>query len=347
MSDKSVVIFGAGAVGGTIVAYMARAGHDVTVMDPWYAHILSIQQRGLHVTEPSREFTVKLRALQVDQVDLLPGPIDILFISVKSYDTRWVVRYMAPHLSPDGFVVSAQNSLNEEIIAEELGADRTMGLVVITSAGVFEPGKLIRYTTPGDRLEFQVGELDGRGTPRLAEVAGLLAAVGDTVTTDNIWGLLWSKLMHNCMANAVSGLTGMSSNAMYTDATVQKLLPRIGRECVLVADAYGMKLEPVYGAGPEHYRDLESGGEEVIRQGFLKEAALRSGAKDNPPSLLQDVMKGRRSEVDYLNGLLVRKGAAKGIPTPINHAVTEAMHRLDGGLLKPDPSNLELFREYL
>ena len=347
MSDKKVVVFGAGAVGGTIAAYLAKAGHDVTVMDPWYAHILNIEQRGLRVAEPSREFTVKVRALQVDQVDRLPGPVDILFISVKSYDTRWVIRYMAPHLSPDGFVVSAQNSLNEEIIAEELGADRTMGLVVITSAGVFEPGKLIRYTTPGDRLEFEVGELDGGDTPRLAEVAGLLADVGNTVTTGNIWGLLWSKLVHNCMANAISGLTGMSSNAMYTDAIVQRLLPRIGREGVLVAEAYGMKLDPVYGAGPEDYKNLESGGEEVLRRGFLKEAALRSGAKDNPPSLLQDVMKGRRSEVDYLNGLLVRKGAAKGIPTPVNRAVTEAMQRLDGGLLKPGPANLQLFKEYL
>jgi 2-dehydropantoate 2-reductase len=346
MDKKHILVFGIGAVGGTIAAYLAKAGENVTTIDPWYAHIQTIQKRGLRVIEPTQEFTVQMRTVQLDQLRELKEPVDVAFLSMKSYDTEWATRLIVPYLARDGFIISAQNSLNEEIIASVAGQRRTMGLVVITSAGVFEPGVLTKYTTFGDRLEFEVGELDGRITRRLKGMAELLAKVGTTVTTANIWGALWSKLVHNSMVNALSGMTMLSSNPLYSNLTARKLMARIGREAILVGEAYGIRFEEIYDARAEDYKNLER-GEGVIHEGILKQARLRSGAKDNPPSLQQDVMKGRRSEVDYLNGLVARKGRSKGVATPINEAITEAMHLVDGGLLKPGPANMEMFQKYI
>jgi 2-dehydropantoate 2-reductase len=196
-------------------------------------------------------------------------------------------------------------------------------------------------------MEFEFGELDGSDTPRLKEMARLFSDIGISKTTSNIWGTLWSKLVHNCMANAPSGLTGLSSNPMYMNATARRVMARLGREAVLVGEAHGIKFDEIYGVPSSTFKRLEAGGEQEINDAILKEARARTGARDNPPSLLQDVQKGRRSEVDYLNGLVVRKGAQKGVPAPLNQAITEAMHRVDGKVLKPGVQNLELFKKYL
>lgn len=344
---KSIVAFGAGAIGSSIAAYLTRVGHDVTVIDPWFAHMVAIQKRGLHVTDPDGDFTVQMRALHVDQVKEVGAPIDVLFLGVKSQDTEWATRYVAPYLAPDGFIISAQNSLNEEIISSVVGPEKTMGLVVTISAAVYEPGELLRNSAIGDRLAFQVGELDGSDTPRLREMAGLLSKAGQTRATDSIWGALWTKLAGNSMGNALSGLTGLSSNPMFNNTTARKLMMRIGKEVVEVGEAHGIKFGNIAGVSPDNFKNLDRGGDKVIEEAMLKSAAGRTGIRDNRPSLLQDVLKARRSEVDYLNGLVVRKGKEKGIPTPLNQAVVDVMHRLDAGELRSDPANLELFAAYV
>jgi len=345
--ERNIVVFGAGAIGSSIAAYLVRDGHDVTVVDPWFAHMVAIQKGGLHVTDPDGEFTVRMRALHMDQVKEVGAPIDVLFLAVKSQDTEWASRYVAPYLAPDGFIISAQNSLNEEIISSVVGTEKTMGLVVTISAAVYEPGELLRNSAIGDRLAFQVGELDGRDTSRLGEMAELLSKAGQTRTTDNIWGALWTKLAGNSMGNALSGLTGLSANPMYNNATARQVMMRIGREVVEVGEAHGIKFGNIAGVLPDDFKDLDRGGDKVIEEAMVKSAAARTGIRDNRPSLLQDVLKARRSEVDYLNGLVVRKGEEKGIPTPVNKAVVDAMHRLDAGELKSDPANLELFAAYI
>lgn len=151
MARKNIVVFGAGALGSLIAAYLTRAGLPATVADPWYAHMVAIQRKGLRVTDPDEEFTVRIRALHHDQLREV-APIDILFLSVKSMDTELATRYVAPYLSPDGFIVSAQNSLNEETISSIVGPERTIGMAAtrITCA-VYEPGVLLRSARCGTR----------------------------------------------------------------------------------------------------------------------------------------------------------------------------------------------------
>jgi len=344
MSPKNIVVFGAGALGSLVAAYLNRAGHLATVVDPWYAHMVAIQRDGLHVTDPDEEFTVRMRALHHDWLREA-APIDILFLSVKSMDTEQATRYVAPYLSPDGFIVSAQNSLNEEIISSIVGPERTIGMAAtrITCA-VYEPGVLLRYSSVRDKV-FQVGELDGSTTPRLQEVAGLMSNVAGASITGDIWGALWTKLAVNCMGNALAGLTGQTATPLASSPIARRVRMLIGKEVVEVGEAYGIKFGNIGGFPPEYYKDVDGPGGQAIEKKALEDAVRSAGKEEHKPSLLQDVIKRRRSEVDYLNGLIVRKGEQVGMPAPVNAATTEAVHRIDTGDLKPDMANLELFRE--
>ena len=345
--NKNIVVFGVGAVGGCIAAYLARLGYEIDVIDPWFTNVVAIQKRGLHVTDADGEFTIKLKALHVDQICEARLPIDILFLSVKSYDTEWATRYIAPYLASDGFIVSAQNSLNEEIISSIVGSKRTMGLVVGMPASIWEPGEPIRHTAVGDdKLAFTLGELDGTNTTRLEEMAKLMSKIGQTRATDNIWGALWSKLGLNCMLNATGGLTGLTVNAMFKNPTVRKLLMQIGREIVIVGEAHDIKFGNLAYVSPENFKKLDKGSTKVIEEAMLKNATThRTGIRDSRPSLLQDILKGRRTEIDFLNGLTVRKGKEKGILTPVNKAMVEAVRRVEEGEIKPNLSNLEVLKK--
>jgi len=344
---KNIVVYGAGAIGASIAAYLVKeGGHDLTLVDPWYAHVVSIQKNGLHVTDPDGEFDVKIKTLHHDQIKEV-GPIDILFLAVKSMDTEMCTRYLAPYLSSDGYIASAQNSLNEEIIAPIIGPEKTMGLVVTIGAGVYKAGQLLRDSGLRARLAFQVGELDGSDTPRLQELAKILDAAGVTQVTNDVWAALWTKLAGNSMGNALSGITGQTSHPFTHNATARKVRALIGREVILAGEAHGIKFGKVGGLDIEHYKNLGKGGFEVIEAAMTENIPEKGSIHDKAPSLLQDVIKVRRSEVDYLNGLVARKGKEKGVPTPVNDAVVKVMRRVDDGELKPDGSNAELFKEFL
>jgi len=346
MDDKNIVDFGAGALGSLVAAYLTRSGHSATVVDPWYAHMVAIQRKGLNVTDPDEEFTVRMEALHHDQLREV-APIDILFLSVKSMDTEQATRYVAPYLSPHGFIVSAQNSLNEETISSIVGPERTIGMAAtkITCA-VYDPGVLLRYSSVRDKV-FQVGELDGSTTPRVQEVVDLMSNVAGASITGDIWGALWTKLAVNCMGNALAGLTGQTATPLAGNSIARRVRVLIGKEVVEVGEAHGIKFGNIGGFPPEYYRDMDGPGGQAIEKKALEDAARSASKEEHKPSLLQDVVKRRRSEVDYLNGLIVRKGEQMAIAAPVNAAITEAVHRIDDGDLKPDMANLELFKRFV
>jgi 2-dehydropantoate 2-reductase len=348
MTKKNVVVFGAGAIGSCMSAYLTRGGVELTIIDPWFAHILAIQKRGLHVTAPEGEFTVKLRALHIDQVRDLGTPIDILILAVKSHDTEWSTRYLVPYMAPDGVIVSAQNGLNEEIILSVVGPEKTVGMVPLFGAAIYDPGEALRSSAMGDGVSFELGELDGSDTPRLRELSELISNAGKVKVTKNIWGSLWEKLAGVSMRNALAGLTGFSSSTRIKNPTARKIMMHIGKEVVEVGESQGIKFNEIYGVPFENYKNLDRGGFQIIEEAWLKRAsASKTGLQDHRSSLLQDVIKARRSETDYLNGIIVRKGKEKGIPTPVNQAMVNAMYKLEAGEIKQDPGNLELFKEFI
>lgn len=199
---RSMAVLGTGAIGSSIGADLTKAGHNVLLIDQWPAHVEAMKAKGLRVTMREEEFLVPVQAFHLCEMkDLHFAPqrqLDIVFLTAKSYDTCWMVEFIKPFLKSDGVLVSVQNSLNDEWISPIIGRERDIGCAFELSADMFEPGRVKRNT---DRVttKFVLGELDGRTTPRLQEVAQILSAVGRTQVSTNIWGAKWTKLVFNSM----------------------------------------------------------------------------------------------------------------------------------------------------
>jgi len=269
---------------------------------------------------------------------------DAVFLSVKSYDSAWAAKFIEPYLKAAGVLVSAQNSINEEWIAPVIGYTRTVGCVVTLGAGLYEPGHVIRTSLPS-RPSFAVGELNGMVTPRLQELVKILAPAGPAHATANLWGDRWAKLTVNSMANALAGVTGMGGAELRANPDAFPITVKIASEALRVAETLGVQVEPLGGIPAKAYLDAARGVglEEVHKRWTERGRELGAGR----PSLLQDVMKGRRTEVEYLNGYVVRKGREMGVPTPMNEAVVEITKRLEAGELKQGPDNLKLLAKHL
>jgi 2-dehydropantoate 2-reductase len=347
-----IAIAGTGAVGGTTAAYLRRAGRDVLLVDGWHQNVETIRRDGLAVKAREEEFRVEARALYLDELARLGEPLDVVLLAVKSYDTEWMVRALLPYLASDGCVVSVQNGLNEERIAALVGPERTVGCVVHFSVAMFEPAVTTRYTR-ADWLTYSIGELDGRRGARIEELAELLRPAGPVEVTDDILGASWMKLTVNCLTNGLTGLTGLTSPRLWLDPRGFAAMVRIGGEVVAVSEAQGVEMHPIEPTGaprplqPAVLRRAAEGDAdalEEVRAVFVATAeARRQGGRENLSSLLQDVMKRRRTEIEYLNGEVARRGADVGIPTPSNALVVDLVQRLERSELARDPANLDEF----
>jgi 2-dehydropantoate 2-reductase len=316
-----------------------------------------MKSKGLKLTSVKETFTVPVKALHLSEVCNIREPFDIIFLSVKSYDTRWSTHLIAPLLKPSGVILPAQNGLNDERVASIAGYNRTMGCVITVGGGMYEPGHVVR-TDPMAGHSFTVGELSGVLSHRAKEIADALRTIGPSQATTNIWGFRWAKLAINCMANVLSGLTGSGPAALTPDqqAIAQPIRIILACEVVRVALAIGISVEPIWDIPAQEFADANT--PEEIQGVAEKLTAKTAGWKTTPeqiehlgvpprPSLLQDVIKGRRTEVEYLNGCVAKIGAELGVETPMNDAISALMRRQEAGELEPGPANLERLQRSL
>ncbi|MHB8909560.1 MAG: ketopantoate reductase family protein [Syntrophales bacterium] len=331
---KRVAVLGTGAIGSSIGADLTRAGEEVSLIDQWPAHIEAMKSGGLRVIMAEGEIVTPVQALHVGELCTLREPFDIVFLTAKSYDTCWMVELIKPYLRQDGVLVSLQNSLNDEWIAPLIGFPRDIAGVIELSAEILEPGVVQRNTSPA-KTWFAVGELHGRTTPRLGEIAGIVGAAGKTEISSNIWGAKWSKLTVNCMSQALSAILGISDWEISQDPRLLELSIRLGRESLQVGTALGYRAEPIFGLGAEEFL----GATDDVLKKILLTLVAHIGRKSRN-SMLQDLMKGRRSEIDFMNGLVARKGREAGIPTPLNDGITSLVQRIEQGDLRPAAGNI-------
>ena len=342
MAFEKLAVMGTGAVGSIIGAYLSRAGRDVTLIDMWPAHVEAMQRRGLTVTAQEEEFTAKVQAHHLADVCALRAQFDAVVLAVKSYDSVWATQFIQPSLAPSGVLVLAQNSINEDWVAPVIGHTRILGCVVTLGAGLYEPGHVTR-TSPSTRPPFAVGELNGMATPRVEALVQILSAVGPAHATTNLWGERWAKLTVNCMANSLAGITHMNNAEMRDNPDVFALFIKIAGEALTIAGKLGVSVEPVNGIPARAFLEASRGvGVAELHAAWMERGKTVGAGR---PSLLQDVMKGRRTEVDYLNGYLVRKGREVGTPTPINEAIVGIAKRVEAGTLTPSPENLKLLAQ--
>jgi len=343
-----IAIVGAGAVGGYAGSHMAQAGEDVTFIDAWPEHVEHMRKQGLRVTHAMNvpEFTVPVRALHITDVQQLAKekPVDIAFVCVKSYDTAWSTMMIRQYLAPDGYVVSLQNCMNEETIAGIVGWGKTLGCIASSiTVNLPEPGLIHRGAGKhgASHTVFRAGEVHGRVTPRAEEVCRLVGLADSAKVTDNLWGERWSKLVANVMANGMSACTGLTGRQILETDALRRFQMRLGSEAIRVGQAQGYRLEEVLHIEPETIARAGEGdaaAEKICDEQRFKDS--KKTAATQRPSMGQDMQKGRRTEIEYLNGFVVREGEKVGLACRANAALTDIVKRVEKGELKPDPRHI-------
>lgn len=348
---KRIAVVGTGAIGGYVGGWLAHAGQDVTLIDMWPENIEAIRTRGLEldgITDEEKITVTRAKTMHLTEVQSLckQAPIDIAFVSVKSYDTEWAAALIKPYLAPDGYVVSLQNCVNEEKIAGVVGWGRTLGVVASNiSVWLYEAGR-IRRTAPkgGERhTVFRVGETHGLVTPRVNELAGMLSVVDSSKATDNLWGERWSKLCMNGMQNGVAAATGLAGRERAGNTVIRRFSIQLGGEAVRVGQALGFRLVNIGKLVPDRLVLAADGHRDALTEvedTMVEHAASNPRAGIQRPSMAQDMLKGRRTEIQLMNGFIAERGRIAGIPTPSHEKITGIVTRVERGELKPAPSNL-------
>jgi 2-dehydropantoate 2-reductase len=338
MSER-IVMLGGGAVGGYVGGHLALQGHDVTLIDFWPEHIDAIRKNGLELsglTQEERQVSHP-KTMHLHEVASLAkqAPVDIAFMCMKSYDTEWMAQLVKPYLAPGGYIVSLQNCINEERIANIVGWGRTLGCIASRiSVELFEPGKIRRQAPKGaaSHTVFRVGEVHGLPTERAKHVAELLSAVDGAKVTTNLWGERWSKLCHNAMRNGVAAATGLSGRQIDQHEHIRHFLIRIGGEAVRIGQALGYELEKIGKIDPAKLVLAGDGDAAALKEVddiLIAESAGGGRGELQRPSMGQDMLKGRRTEIEFTNGHVVEKGAQIGVAAPYNAKIMAIVKRVE------------------
>ena len=341
MGDK-IGIMGAGALGSYVGAFLSRIGEDVTLIDMWPEHVEKMKIDGLSVTGSQGPFTVPVKAMHLTEAQRIAEPFDWVFISMKSYDTEWATHFIKRYVREDGFFVSLQNCWNDVPMGEIVGANRQMGCIAShIEVALWEPGEVTRGGAVGrdsGHVVFRVGEQDGRITPRSEMVAGLLDNIDAAYASDNLWGERWAKLCQNSMGNGISAATGLGSQSMAEDPRCRLIRINLAKEAAKVGLAMGLNVVAINGQPAQTWADADKG--DVFEE--LDAHMSASGGRVNwLASMAQDVYKGRRSEINLMNGLVAQKGRELAIPTPFNDAVIEVMNGIDDATLSQDEAHVD------
>jgi len=337
-------IIGAGAIGCVVGGMLTKAGRDVTLIDQWPEHVEAMRGQGLQLSGTCGEHRIPVKAIHLHELQSVTQPFDAVFISVKSYDTEWATALALGYLAkPDGVVVDFQNGINDERVAAVAGRDRTLGCVITIGAGLYDAGHAMRTDTQS--IGFKIGELDGKDTERARKIAAVMNDVAGAKVTTNLFGERWSKLTVNCMANPIAGLSGLGSAEVRSVPGPARVAIQVAAEAITVGRACGFEVEPIYGIDTQRFVDAAAG--RGTDQLLADMAAGAKGLAGGRPSMLQDVMRGRRTEIDYLNGYVVEQGRKVGVKTPFNEKIVQLVHQHGVGTLKPSPQNLEPLTQML
>jgi 2-dehydropantoate 2-reductase len=338
ISDKRIAVLGAGAIGSSVSADLTKAGLDVTIIDQWPAHVEAMKENGLDITMPGERLQIPVNAWHLCELAEHVPAFDVVFLIVKSYDTRWMAQLIEPYLKEDGVFIGLQNGMNNETIASVVGIERTIGAAVELSAEIFTPGIVKRDTTrPG--TWFGLGELDGSITPRLEMVKEIMENVAHITLQENIESSKWTKLVCNTMTMGPIGLTGLKNWDARKLPGMFEMAVALGRESMAVGKALGYEMQPIFGMSAG---ELEGATDEVLIKAM--ETLMNHVGKEGVTAPIHDHIKGRKSEMSLINGIVACKGEELGIPVVCNAAVTEIDRRLNEHELEMDASNFGLLK---
>jgi 2-dehydropantoate 2-reductase len=263
---------------------------------------------------------------------------------MKAYDTAWAAPLALRHLAPRGYVVSAQNCWPDPVVAQAVGAGRAVGLVMSKiGVAVWSPGQVERGVEQGrgaGHEVFRVGEHDQQVSARTRELAEMLAVIDGARATDNLWGERWAKLSQNAMSNPLQAMSGLGSLEVASSEVGRTLMIGLAAESARVGLALGHRVPAFAGTPADRWADAASPETRDALDRLLTPTA--AGERSWRASMAQDVAKGRRTEIDEMNGFVAARGRQCGVPTPISLAVVETVHEVESGARAAAPGNLEL-----
>jgi 2-dehydropantoate 2-reductase len=335
---KKIAVLGAGAIGSSISADLTKAGHDITVIDQWPAQVEALKTTGIRIQMPDGEVTTPIRALHLCDLASANLEFDIVLLAVKSNDDRWLAEFIKPYLKPDGVLVGTQNGMNDDTLASIVGKNRVIGCAMELSAEIFTPG-LVKRNTTHKTTWFAVGELDGAYTPRVKEIASLLGHVGRCDVTNNIYGAKWTKLIANSMTMGPFGLLGLGNSDAAAVPGMFEVSVQLGRESLAVGTALGHRTEAIFGLRADEFAG--SSDENLVTA--MK--TLLGHVSRGRTAPIHDHIKGRRSEMEFISGVVSKKGHELGIPTPFNDAVVEIDRAINRGEIKMDRANFDMLKK--
>ncbi|WFR95353.1 ketopantoate reductase family protein [Rhizobium tumorigenes] len=328
-----IVIWGAGAIGGTLGAAFIRAGHEVIFVDNAADHVAAINDRGLTIEGPILEDTVKAKAYLPEQLE---GVYDRIYLCVKAHHTEAASHALVDHLASDGYVVSAQNGLNEQVIAPVVGIQRVIGCFVNFGADYLSPG-VVHYSGRGAVV---VGELDGKTTERIETIHRLLHEFDSkAILTDNIWGFLWGKLVYGALLFGTA-LTDDSIVDVLANPRYRPVLTKLALEVGRVASANNITPEAFNGFDPAAFSptataaDTERSFDEMV-------AHNRTSLKSHSGIWRDLAVRKRKTEVDAQVQPVVDVGRSLGVPTPIATRLVEMIHEIEDGKRPLSLQNLD------
>ena len=275
------------------------------------------------------------------EVAELRTPFDLVFVSVKTYDTRWAVELIKPLVASDGAVVGLQNGMTVDDVASVVGPERTLGAVLGIAANMYEPGVVVRQVPPSGTW-LAVGALDGVRRPVVEAAAAALAPCGTVVVSDRIRVAKWMKLLANVPEMLPSAILGLPLLAAARTPGVREVMDAMTREAYAVATGLGIPMAPIFAR-----RDEDVTQDEDYAVGLLDDVLASYSLDDTRVAVLQDWDKGRRAELDAYSGYVVDQATSLGGRAPVNEAVLELAQRIESGELRPDPDNVEHLRAAL
>jgi 2-dehydropantoate 2-reductase len=323
--NPRIAFLGTGAQGASIAADFALAGLDVTFIDQWPAHVEAMRKDGLTVHLPTRNLHTKVNALHLCEVAEIRQAFDLVFLVVKAYDTRWACELIKPVLAPDGFVVGLQNGMTHEDIASIVGRERTIGAVIEIASNMWTPGVTTRQNDH-DESWFALGALDPAKQSEVEDVAVILRHSGRVEVTDDIRSAKWMKLVVNAAELIPSAIIDTALNDAARLPGMLDLMRQAGYEAMEAALADGATIMPIIGMPPVMSNHPERYVDEIF------EEVLRTFSRsDTLTTSLQDWRKGRRAEIDEVNGWVVTTLAAHGRPAPVNRRIVDIALEIEAG----------------
>jgi len=333
MGFNKILVVGGGAIGGITAALLSKQGLDVVVLDADKEHVKRMNN-GLEISG-FRELTVPVKAmLPGDFVDKKnAGWADIVLLAVKGLHTENALKSVLPAISKTAPVVSLQNGINEETISKIVGIERTIACSITWGSTNKGPGQLMQTTDGG----FIIGQWPTGKSKIVDDTAALLSKAFNTEVSDNIIGDRWTKLLITVSLTGVGTTAGLTYGGVIENETARKVALTVITETYDVGIEAGVKFADLMGVSPSvvlvrNKEDFEMASK-LMEIGFANHKATK-------PSMWQDIEKGRKTEVDFVNGYVVRKGKEVGLKTPANEMVTRVVKEIEDGKRKPEPANL-------